>query len=204
MFDDAHMGGCTRSSFWNIIGGIIHICRRSRHRRCRGILTGTHDAQSLRLLPVMKNRYCFCGRARKSLIIDAKYYGQIMQRNFDKPSLRSAHLYQFTPTSAMRTGSIPEMCQVCSCTRKRRKSSCRTACTTWAENHIGAVAGSQPRFFENRGAARCYRSPVLRERGRMRSGDTSNKKLQLCRLDKAGAHVIIKIERTLLQQPDPC
>lgn len=29
----------------------------------------------------------------------------------------------------------------------------------------------------------------------MRSRDTSNKKLRLCRLDKAGAHVIIKIER---------
>ena len=29
----------------------------------------------------------------------------------------------------------------------------------------------------------------------MRSGDTSNKKLRLCCLDKVGAHVIIKIER---------
>ena len=29
----------------------------------------------------------------------------------------------------------------------------------------------------------------------MKVGNTSSKKLQLCRLDKAGAHVIIKIER---------
>ena len=56
-------------------------------------LTGTHDAQSLRLLPVMKTDVLL-RQGEKILIIDAKYYGQIMQRNFDKLSLRSAHLYQ--------------------------------------------------------------------------------------------------------------
>lgn len=37
----------------------------------------------------------------------------------------------------------------------------------------------------------------------MRSGDTSNKKLRLCRLDKAGAHVIIKIERDAVTAASP-
>lgn len=56
-------------------------------------LTGEQDAAALRFLPAMQTDI-FLRHHEKVLILDAKYYGQTLQRQFDKATLHSANLYQ--------------------------------------------------------------------------------------------------------------
>ncbi len=56
-------------------------------------LTGENDASMLHFLPVMKTDIML-RLDHKILIIDAKYYGTVWQRQFDKYSLHSGNLYQ--------------------------------------------------------------------------------------------------------------
>lgn len=56
-------------------------------------LTETPDNTMIRFLPEMKTDITL-QKNGKTLIIDAKYYSKTMIQNFDKLSLRSAHLYQ--------------------------------------------------------------------------------------------------------------
>ena len=93
MFDDAHMERLYEKFILEYYRRHHSYLSEIKASQVPWNLTGTHDAQSLRLLPVMKTDVLL-RQGEKILIIDAKYYGQIMQRNFDKLSLRSAHLYQ--------------------------------------------------------------------------------------------------------------
>lgn len=56
-------------------------------------ITGDHSDSVIRFLPVMQTdimlRY-----GEKTLIIDAKYYGRTLQRQYDKSTLHSGNLYQ--------------------------------------------------------------------------------------------------------------
>ncbi len=56
-------------------------------------LDDDNDERAIRFLPAMQTDIMLKGNA-KTLIIDAKYYGRIMQEHHDSESLRSAHLYQ--------------------------------------------------------------------------------------------------------------
>ncbi|MGN0594055.1 MAG: 5-methylcytosine-specific restriction endonuclease system specificity protein McrC [Hominimerdicola sp.] len=56
-------------------------------------LTETPDNAMIQFLPDMKTDITL-KKDGKTLIIDAKYYGKTMIQNFDKSTLRSAHLYQ--------------------------------------------------------------------------------------------------------------
>ena len=56
-------------------------------------LTGENDESLVKFLPSMQTDV-FLRFKEKVLIIDAKYYSETMQRNYDKYSLRSAHMYQ--------------------------------------------------------------------------------------------------------------
>ena len=56
-------------------------------------LTGVKNEAMIRFLPSMQTDIMLT-KGNKTLIIDAKYYGETMQKNHDKYSLRSAHLYQ--------------------------------------------------------------------------------------------------------------
>ena len=51
------------------------------------------DSQMIQFLPKMKTDIVL-KKGDKTLIIDAKYYGKTMIENYDKATLRSAHLYQ--------------------------------------------------------------------------------------------------------------
>ncbi len=93
MFDDAHMERLYEKFLLEYYRRHHSYLSEIRAAQVEWNLTGAHDEQSLRLLPAMKTDV-YLRQGEKILIIDAKYYGQIMQRNFDKASLRSAHLYQ--------------------------------------------------------------------------------------------------------------
>lgn len=56
-------------------------------------LTETPDNAMIQFLPDMRTDITL-QKDGKTLIIDAKYYGKAMIQNFDKSTLRSAHLYQ--------------------------------------------------------------------------------------------------------------
>ncbi|MGN0629902.1 MAG: 5-methylcytosine-specific restriction endonuclease system specificity protein McrC [Ruminococcus sp.] len=56
-------------------------------------LTETPDNTMIQFLPDMKTDITL-KKDGKTLIIDAKYYGRTLIQNYDKASLRSAHLYQ--------------------------------------------------------------------------------------------------------------
>ena len=56
-------------------------------------LSKESDETMIRFLPVMQTDI-FLRMNEKILIIDAKYYGKILQKQFDKYSLHSAHIYQ--------------------------------------------------------------------------------------------------------------
>lgn len=56
-------------------------------------LTGENEESMIRFLPKMQTDITL-EKEDKSLIIDAKYYGHIMQTQYHKESIRSAHLYQ--------------------------------------------------------------------------------------------------------------
>lgn len=56
-------------------------------------LDADNDERALRFLPAMQTDITLRGDTR-TLIIDAKYYGRIMQEHHNSESVRSAHLYQ--------------------------------------------------------------------------------------------------------------
>lgn len=56
-------------------------------------LSKESDETMIRFLPVMQTDI-FLRMNEKILIIDAKYYGKTLQKQFDKYSLHSAHIYQ--------------------------------------------------------------------------------------------------------------
>ncbi|MCH5188743.1 MAG: 5-methylcytosine-specific restriction endonuclease system specificity protein McrC [Oscillospiraceae bacterium] len=56
-------------------------------------LTKTHDNDMKRYLPEMRTD-TLLEKDGRTLIIDAKYYGKSLAYNYDKATLRSAHLYQ--------------------------------------------------------------------------------------------------------------
>ena len=56
-------------------------------------LTETSDNTMMQFLPDMRTDITL-HKDGKTLIIDAKYYGKMLIQNYDKVSLRSAHLYQ--------------------------------------------------------------------------------------------------------------
>lgn len=56
-------------------------------------LTETPDDKMIQFLPTMQTDITL-QKDDKTLIIDAKYYGKSMIENYDKSTLRSAHLYQ--------------------------------------------------------------------------------------------------------------
>lgn len=56
-------------------------------------LTETPEKNMIRFLPEMRTDITL-QKDSKTLIIDAKYYSKVMIQNYDKVSLRSAHLYQ--------------------------------------------------------------------------------------------------------------
>lgn len=71
-----------------------------------------NDDQAIRFLPAMQTDIMLRGDV-KTLIIDAKYYGRIMQEHYDSERIRSAHLYQiYTYVKNMdvnRTGNVSGM-----------------------------------------------------------------------------------------------
>lgn len=71
------------------------------------------------MLPTMQSDILLSDGTR-TLIIDAKYYSQNVQRRFDRETVRSANLYQiFTYAenrAARHPGNVPTEC---SCTRGR-------------------------------------------------------------------------------------
>ncbi len=56
-------------------------------------LTEQNDPTMIQFLPKMQTDITL-QKGKKTLIIDAKYYGKTMIENYDKATLRSAHLYQ--------------------------------------------------------------------------------------------------------------
>ena len=146
MFDDAHMERLYEKFILEYYRRHHSYLSEIKASQVPWNLTGTHDAQSLRLLPVMKTDVLL-RQGEKILIIDAKYYGQIMQRNFDKPSLRSAHLYQIyayvSNADRQHTGNVSGLL-VYAKTQEELLPDCMY---NMGGNHIGAVTLDLSRDF---------------------------------------------------------
>ena len=65
----------------------------ARSAQVKWNLHGENSESMIRFLPVMKTDV-FLRLGKKILILDAKYYGKTMQKNFDKHTLHSGNLYQ--------------------------------------------------------------------------------------------------------------
>ena len=146
MFDDAHMERLYEKFILEYYRRHHSYLSEIKASQVPWNLTGPHDAQSLRLLPVMKTDVLL-RQGEKILIIDAKYYGQIMQRNFDKLSLRSAHLYQIytyvSNADRQHTGNVSGLL-VYAKTQEELLPDCMY---NMGGNHIGAVTLDLSRDF---------------------------------------------------------